>query len=113
MVANTPPLSGLPGYQACLAGTSAPSDAFTCPSPLPTPAAIDAEVAAYNSVVATQVAAAGATLVDLHAADVAAQQRGTLASLISDDGIDPSTAGHAAIAKLFADALRASGHPAR
>ena len=113
MVATTPPLSRLPAYQACLAGTYAASSAFTCPRPVPAPATVDAEVAAYNAAVATQVAATGATLVDLRAADVVAQQRGTEASLISDDGIDPSTAGHAAIAKLFTDAFSASVHPAR
>ena len=112
LVANTPPLSRLPAYQACLAGNFAASSAFTCPRPIPAPATVDAEVAAYNAEVATQVAATGATLVDLHSADVVAQQQGTAASLISDDGIDPSTAGHAAIAKLFADAFSASAHPA-
>jgi lysophospholipase L1-like esterase len=113
MVANTPPLSRLPAYQACLAGTFAASSDFTCPSPVPSPATVDAEVAASNAAVATQVAATGAILVDLHAADVVAQQQGTEASLISDDGVDPSTAGHAAIAKLFADALAASAHSDR
>ena len=113
MVANVPPLSQLPAYQACLAGTFATSSAFTCPRPVPAPATVDAEVATYNSAVAAQVAATGATLVDLHAADVAAQQQGTEASLISDDGIDPSTSGHAAIAKLFGDAFSASSPSAR
>jgi lysophospholipase L1-like esterase len=115
-VANIPALEQFPAYQSCRTGAPGRPDgggSFSCPDPIPTPAALDAMVTSYNSVIATDVAATGATLVDLHAASLTAVQQGTEASLISDDGIDPSTAGNAAIAKLFADAWASRTQPTR
>jgi lysophospholipase L1-like esterase len=51
----------------------------------------------------------GALLVDLHAVGMAARVAGTEASLVSQDGFHPSTAGHAAVAAAFAEVLRRSG----
>jgi len=108
LVANTPPLDQLPAYRACLAGAGF-GGVSLCPSPVPDPAALDAVVDAYNAATASVASAAGAVLVDLHAAGLAAEKDGTEASLISPDGFHPSDAGHALVAKTFADALAASG----
>ena len=109
LVANTPPLDELPAYRACLAGAGTLGAASLCPSPLPSPAALDAEVAAYNAAAAAVTSATGAVLVDLHAVGLAAEKDGTEPSLISGDGFHPSDAGYALVAKTFADALAASG----
>ena len=108
LVANTPPLDQLPAYRACLAGASF-GGVSLCPSPVPDPAALDAVVDAYNAATASVASSAGAVLVDLHAAGLAAEKDGTEASLIASDGFHPSDAGHALVAKTFADALAASG----
>ena len=108
LVANTPPLDQLPGYLACMAGTQSSDRLFSCPSPVPNPAALDATVAAYNTVTNQVVSSSGAILVDLHAATVTAERTSTPASLVGDDGIDPSDAGAALVARTFAAALAAS-----
>lgn len=108
LVANTPPLDQLPAYRSCLAGAPVDIRGFTCPNPVPSPAALDAGVAAYNSVAASDASALGAILVDLHTAGLPAEQRGTEASQVSTDGLDLSDAGHAQVARLFAAALAAS-----
>jgi lysophospholipase L1-like esterase len=109
LVANIPPLGQLPAYRACLAGTVSQSPTFTCPDPVPSPATLDAEVASYNAATAADVPQSGAVLVDLHAAGIAAVQRGTEPSLIGEDGANPSDAGQAQVARVFAAALMASG----
>lgn len=98
LVANTPPLDQLPAYQLGRILTDVPA-----------PAAVQALVAEYNEVIARVVQRHGALLVDLHAAAMAARAAGSEASLISGDGFHPSTAGHARIAEVFADVLKASG----
>jgi acyl-CoA thioesterase-1 len=109
LVANTPPLDQLPAYQACLAGHPLPGEAFACSLRLPSPAEIDAVVAAYNAATAQVVSQTGAILVHLHAAGLAAERNGTEASLVSPDGFHPSDAGYALVARSFAAALAASG----
>jgi lysophospholipase L1-like esterase len=109
LVGNVPPLSELPAYRACLGVSSATGPAFTCPSPTPIPTALDAEVATYNAVISTEVAATDVTLVNLHVAGEAAERNGTAASLVSSDGVDLSTLGQAEFAKAFADAYATSG----
>jgi lysophospholipase L1-like esterase len=109
LVANIPPLGQLPAYRACLAGTPSPDSTFTCPDPVPSPATLDAEVASYNAAAASDVPELGAILVDLHAAGIAAVQRGTEPSLIGQDGANPSDAGQAQVAAAFGAALAASG----
>lgn len=104
LVANTPPLDHLPAYQA---------GRFL--AELPAPAEVQARVAEYNEAIARVAGRQGAVLVDLHAAAMAARTAGaagiagTEASLVGRDGFHPSTAGHARIAEVFAEALRASG----
>lgn len=100
LVGNTPPLDRLPAYLACRTDPACPY------APVPAPAELDATVGAYNAAVARVVRAAGAELVDLHAAGVAARRAGTDASLVAADGFHPSTAGHRLIADTFARALR-------
>jgi len=98
LVANTPPLDQLPAYKSgrLLAA-------------LPSPDMVQALVADYNAAIARVVQRQGARLVDLHAVGLAARAAGTDAALVSRDGFHPSTAGHAAVAQAFADALRSSG----
>ena len=97
LVANTPPLDQLPAYQAGrLLG-------------LPGPSVVVETVAEYNAAIARVVQRTGTLLVDLHAAGMAARAAGTEATLVSRDGFHPSTAGHAAIAEVFAKVLRDSG----
>jgi lysophospholipase L1-like esterase len=93
LLANTPPVEELPAYRA-LAG-----------SRFPPPDEVRELVDGYNEAIGRVVAAEGAELVDLHAAGVRAVGDGTFASLVSDDGFHPSTAGHVRIAEVFAAAL--------
>jgi lysophospholipase L1-like esterase len=98
LVANTPHLDRLPLYLACLAG------ARECPfaGRVPAPAALEAQVDAYDAAIARVVQREGATLVDLHAAGEVPDAH---PDWVSGDGFHPSTAGHAAIAATFAAAL--------
>jgi len=98
LVANTPPLDRLPAF---LAGRNIGA--------LPPPEVVNQLTDAYNAAVARVVQRQGAFLVDLYALGTAARAAGTDAALVSGDGFHPSTAGHAAVAKAFADVLRASG----
>lgn len=98
LVANTPPLDRLPAYQI-----------GQLLADLPAPEQVQAVVADYNRAIARVVQRQGAVLVDLHAAATAAIAAGTDAALVSRDGFHPSTAGHAAVAEAFAQALKASG----
>ncbi|MFN2607526.1 MAG: SGNH/GDSL hydrolase family protein [Acidimicrobiales bacterium] len=108
LVANVPPLDDLPAYQACRAAITG-GGRCRFGSAVPAPDALDATVDAYNSATARVAQREGAFLVDLHAVGLAARQAGTEASLVSGDGFHPSTAGHAAVAKAFADVLAHSG----
>lgn len=91
-VANTPPLDILPVVQGF-------------------GALANAAVAAYNEVIARVVKDEGAHLVDLHAAGVAARDRGDAARLVAGDGFHPSTEGHAAVAAEFAATYKATAKP--
>jgi lysophospholipase L1-like esterase len=97
LVANTPPLDQLPAYQAGRV------------TGLPGPDVVNSAIADYNAAIARVVQRTGSLLVDLYAAGMAARAAGTEASLISRDGFHPNTAGHAAIAEVFAKVLRESG----
>lgn len=96
LVANTPPLDHLPAVRSF--GVSAEQ--------------VNAAVAAYNEAIARVVADTGAVLVDLHAAGLAARQDGSEASLVSADGLHPSTRGHAMIAEQFGRAYASATAPA-
>lgn len=103
LLANTPYLDRLPAYLGCRAGH--PPAGITCPPDLPgtTPAALNAVVDAYNVATAQVAQSEGAVLVDLHG-------QGEVPDLhpqfVSSDGFHPSTEGYAAIAALFAAALK-------
>jgi len=66
-------------------------------------------VDSYNEATTRVAAREGATVVDLHDLGLTARRSGDAASLVSNDGFHPSTAGHQAVAKAFADALAQGG----
>jgi lysophospholipase L1-like esterase len=104
LVANTPDLAQLPAYRACLPG--APAGGPTCLIPagfMPTPQAVAAAVAAYNTAISDAAKQEGATLVDLHLNDSQIAQH---PEWISADGFHPSGQGYAVIARQFEDAYR-------
>jgi len=105
LVANVPALDELPVYKACQPGGSG----CRIPVPLPGPDVVDKEVDAYNAAITAVATREGAVVVDLHSLSLAARNAGTEQPLISGDGFHPSTAGHAAVAAAFAEALRRSG----
>ena len=105
LVANTPPLQLLPGYVNCLSGRERDTGTFSCPSPVPTPAALEAAVSAYNAEIASVTSSTGAVLVNLNAAYGGAEQAGSDAALVGPDGINPSPAGQQLVAHTFAAAL--------
>jgi lysophospholipase L1-like esterase len=104
LVANVPPLDELPAYLACRGANQCGGE-----SSLPSPAALDQIVDAYNAATGRVAEREGASVVDLHGVGLAARQAGTAASLVSKDGFHPSTAGHEAVAKAFADVLAQGG----
>lgn len=110
LVANTPPLQLLPGYLNCLSGQERATQTFSCPSPLPSAAALQAEVAAYNAQIASVTSSTGAVLVNLNAAYGRAARAGGQAALVGPDGINPSNAGQALVAHTFAAALASQTH---
>lgn len=82
-------------------------------------ATVEAQVVAYNQVIATQAAAAGATLVDINAlfAQTAANgivingykaNFGFLGGLFSLDGVHPTNTGYALLANKFIDTMNAA-----
>ena len=103
LVANTPDLTQLPAYKACL--TSAASAGTTCLIPsslMPSPAVVNA-ISAYNTVIARVAKQDGATLVDLYTKDAVIAQH---PDWFSSDGFHPNGQGYAAIAHAFEDAYR-------
>jgi lysophospholipase L1-like esterase len=107
LVANTPDLAQLPAYRACLPNAPAGGPACLIPQALlPTPQAVAAAVAAYNTAISDAAKQEGATVVDLHLNDSQIPQH---PEWISADGFHPSTQGYAVIAKLFEDAYRRVG----
>ena len=106
LLGNTPPLERLPMVRACLAdGATLPG----CPLQVRVPTAVVQQaVAAYNDVIARVAEREGAVLVDVHAAGLAAAADGSEFTLVSGDGIHPSTEGYQRLAAVFADALRGS-----
>ena len=111
LVANTPDPGILPVLVACRSAVAAPASGTGCPATFAVPWLVHADsvVDAYNAAIATVAWREGAVVVDLHAAALAAQRAGTAPALVSGDGFHPSTAGHLAVAELFADALEATG----
>lgn len=105
LIANTPPLDGLPRFTQCQPFAPAPGGGCDRTRPLSTQE-LEATIAAYNSAISQAAAQEGAVVVDLHAAGLSAREDGTEARLISGDGFHPSTAGHVVIGRAFARALR-------
>jgi lysophospholipase L1-like esterase len=104
LVANTPDLAQLPAYRACLPGAPAGGPACLIPAGfMPTPQAVSAAVAAYNTAISDAAKQEGATLVDLHLNDSQISQH---PEWISPDGFHPSGQGYAVIARQFEDAYR-------
>ena len=101
LVANSPYLDRLPVYLAAAALR-----------PMPGPAEVNAVVDRYNAVIEQVTRSAGGHLVDLREAALETRRAGTEPELISGDGFHPSTAGHRAIAAVFARALRKVSVPA-
>ena len=103
LVANTPPLETLPAYRACR--PDPPEDGPFCflGSSLPAPSEMRALVDRYNEIIRKSVKKARVTLVDLYSSTREAQRLGTDGSLVSGDGLHPSTQGHRAIAESFSD----------
>jgi lysophospholipase L1-like esterase len=104
LVANTPDISQLPAYRACL--PNAPAGAPACPIPvglIPSPEKVVTAVNGYNAAIARVANLEGATLVDLHLS-------GALINLHPDwfsaDGFHPNGKGYAVIAGLYEAAYR-------
>ena len=102
LVANTPAFELLPAYREWQAAVEA---AGYPQVGLPSAAQIKAVVDEYNEAIARVTRRHGAVLVDLHGAGAAALGQGTAGSLVGADGFHPSTAGHRAVAEVFARAL--------
>jgi lysophospholipase L1-like esterase len=107
LVANTPVLSDLPAYRACLPNPPAgsPFCAFTA-GPVPPAAELDRLVDSYNATIAAVVARNHAVLVDLHCQGGMATQH---PAWVSADGLHPTAEGYAQIARAFMAALRGTG----
>jgi acyl-CoA thioesterase I len=105
LVANTPPLDTLPAYRACR--PDPPEDGPLCflGDSLPSPPEMRALVRRFNVIIERSVRMTGATLIDLHSSALEARRAGTGSSLVSGDGLHPSTRGHRAIAESFSDKL--------
>jgi lysophospholipase L1-like esterase len=107
LVANTPDLGQLPAYRACLPNAPAGGPACLIPQALlPTPQAVAAAVAAYNTAISKAAKQEGATVVDLH---LSGHQISQHPEWLSADGFHPNGQGYAVIAKLFEDAYRGVG----
>lgn len=106
LVATTPPLGQLPGYQRCV---RSPQQCRPDLQHLPSPATAAALAQAYNTAIARVAADQGAVVVDVHAAMARALARPSGSALTSTDDLDLSTGGHALVAGLFASALTRSG----
>ena len=109
LLANTPALERLPAYLACLTPDRKGCLLPAVLGPMPPPEVVMAKVDAYNQAIARVAQREGAVLVDLHAASLQARAEGRDAALVSRDGFHPSTAGHAAIAAVFAEAAKKAG----
>ncbi|MBV8951256.1 MAG: SGNH/GDSL hydrolase family protein, partial [Actinobacteria bacterium] len=92
-----------PGYRACV-GASTGTATCALSGPAPQPPDLMSRTDALNAAIARVARAEGATLVDLHAAQVADRAAGREAAQYSD-GITVNTEGARAIAAVFAAAL--------
>lgn len=109
LVANTPPVDGLPAYLACRPDPPVALPPCRADTVLPPPDQVDALVDAYNAATQRIVTREGAALVDLHALGLAERQAGIADALISSDGFHPNAGGAQAVATAFGDVLRQTG----
>jgi len=74
--------------------------------PLPAPASLSADVAAYNQAIAVDATRSGSVLVDLRTAVTSSVAHGGQ-PFLEPSGADLSTAGSTLVAEAFGDRLRA------
>jgi lysophospholipase L1-like esterase len=98
------------GVRRVLLANALPLDRVPALFPDESAGAVKATVGRYNEATARVAAREGAILVDLHALGETAAAANRLPDLVTDDGL-LSAAGHVAVAKAFADALRGNGPP--
>jgi hypothetical protein len=103
LVANTPPLDGLPLVRQCQPFAPAPAGGGDRSRRLPL-SEVDAAVNLYNEAIARAATATGAILVDLHAWGEGVERSAHIARFVGDDGWHPSTYRHRVIAGVFAQA---------
>ncbi len=107
IIGNIPPGDREPGILAC--SPNPPADSKPCQFDSTfDPQAEDARDGSFNAAIARVAAANGATLVDLHAAFLAARARGEEDAFWAGNDFSPNEAGHAFIARQFAPAVRAA-----
>ncbi len=110
---------GLDEISAILAGTQKTTISDPGVLTATEAAAVQAQVTAYNMVIATQATAAGATLVDINALFNTVATKGIsingytgtnafLGGFFSLDGIHPTNTGYAVVANTFIDAMNAA-----
>ena len=104
LVANTPDLTQLPAYKACL--TSAATADATCQIPgslMPSPDVVANAISGYNIAIARVAKQEGATVVNLYTQDAVIARH---PDWFSSDGFHPNGQGYVAIAHAFEDAYR-------
>ena len=107
IIGNIPPGDREPGILAC--SPSPPAGAKPCQFDFAfDPQAENARDASFNAAIARVATANGATLVDLHAAFLAARARGEEDTFWAGNDFSPNEKGHAFIARQFAPAVRAA-----
>jgi lysophospholipase L1-like esterase len=104
LLANIPPLDKRPGYTSCLPGTGSDPSQCQVASPVPTPAQLNARVAALNGAITRITTDTGATLVDLATPMLAERTAGREATEFFSDDLSPNAAGNAVYAQAFAAA---------
>ncbi len=107
IIGNIPPGDREPGILACSPNPPAGSKPCQFDSTFD-PKAENTRDTAFNAAIARVATANGATLVDLHAAFLAARARGEEDSFWAGNDFSPNEKGHAFIARQFAPAVRAA-----
>lgn len=107
IIGNIPPGDREPGVLAC--SPNPPTGSKPCQFDFAfDPQVENARDTSFNAVIARVAAANGATLVDLHAAFLAARARGEEDAFWAGNDFSPNEKGHAFIARQFAPAVRAA-----
>lgn len=107
IIGNIPPGDREPGILACSPNPPAGSKPCQFDSTFDPQAENDRD-ASFNAAIARVATANGATLVDLHAAFLAARARGEEDAFWVGNDFSPNEKGHAFIARQFAPAVRAA-----